>query len=60
MEGTGVFVCVGKAVEVPVIVGVAVVVAVTETIVTVAPVTGIPVKRTLWPLLPAAPVALNG
>lgn len=55
--GVGDWVRVG--VKVWVKVPVAVNVEVGVTIVTVEPITGIPLKRTGWPLVPAAPVMLN-
>ena len=55
--GVGDWVMVGVSVRVAVSVVVNVEVGVT--IVTVAPTTGRPLKRTGWPLVPAAPVMLN-
>lgn len=56
----GVEVVVLVAVLEDVAVEVSVGVDVAETIVTIAPATGNPVKPTAWPLFPTAPVMLNG
>jgi hypothetical protein len=58
-KGVRVSVKVGMGVGVRVAVGVGVKVAVADSRVTVAPVSGIPLKNTAWPLLPAAAVTLK-